>query len=107
REVIAAQLRPRRLLEQAGGAAETGYVLVIDGEGLESLPDQIPTSKSSYGVHRVSTELGLRHLLWKAKGAPLIAVMPEDLAHRIQGAPDLLRRARNQRVHALSVNDVL
>ncbi len=103
----AAQLLLRRLLEQAGGAAETGYMLVIDGEGLENLPDQMPTGKGSYGVHRVSTELGLRHLLWKAKGAPLIAVMPEEAARRIQMAPDLLRRARNQRVHALSVNDVL
>lgn len=103
----AAQLLLRRILDQAGGASETGYVLVIDGEGLENLPDQMPTPKGSYGVHRVSSELGLRHLLWKAKGAPLIAVMPEELARRIQAAPDLLRRARNQRVHALSVNDVL
>lgn len=105
--MTAAQLLLRRLLDQAGGASETGYVLVIDGEGLESLPDQMPTPKGSYGVHRVASELGLRHLLWKAKGAPLIAVMPEDVARRIQHAPDLLRRARNQRVHALSVNDVL
>ena len=103
----AAQLLLRRLLDQAGGAAETGYLLVIDGEGLESLPSEMQTSKGAYGVHRVSTELGLRHLLWKAKGAPLIAVLPEPLAVRIQMAPDLLRRAQHQRVHALSVNDVL
>jgi len=105
--VSAAQLLLRRLLDQAGGATETGYLLVIDGEGLENLPDQMPTPKGAYGVHRITTELGLRHLLWKAKGAPLIAVMPEDVARGIQKAPDLLRRARNQRVHALSVNDVL
>jgi len=105
--VSAAQLLLRRLLDQAGGAAETGYLLVIDGEGLENLPGEMPTPKGAYQVHRVSTELGLRHLLWKAKGAPLIAVMPEPLAHKIQKSPDLLRRARNQRVHALSVNDVL
>lgn len=103
----AAQLLLRRLLDQAGGAAETGFVLVIDGEGLENLPDQIPTPIGSYSVRRVATEIGLRHLLWKAKGAPLIAIMPEALARKIQQAPDLLRRARNQRVHALSVNDVL
>ncbi len=103
----AAQLLLRRLLEQAGGAAETGFLLVLEGEGLEDLPSQIPTARGPYGVHRVSTEIGLRHLLWKAKGAPLIAVLPEGLAGRIQRAPDLLRRARNQRVHALSVNDVL
>ncbi|MFC1482324.1 BREX-2 system phosphatase PglZ [Myxococcota bacterium] len=103
----AAQLLLRRLLDQAGGAAETGYVLVIDGEGLANLPKDIPSPKGSYAVHRASTEIGLRYLLWKAKGAPLIAVLPEELAHRVQKAPDLLRRARNQRVHSLSVNDVL
>lgn len=103
----AAQLLLRRLLDQAGGASETGYLLVIDGEGLEDLPTQMPTPKGTYAVHRVSSEIGLRNMLWKAKGAPLIAVMPEAVARRIQHAPDLLRRARNQRVHALSVNDVL
>ena len=103
----AAQLLLRRLLDQAGGAAETGYVLVIDGEGLENLPSDIPTPTGSYAVHRAGTEIGLRHLLWRAKGAPLIVVLPEKLAHNVQKAPDLLRRARNQRVHALSVNDVL
>lgn len=103
----AAQLLLRRLLDQSGGASETGYMLVIDGEGLENLPEEMPTPKGSYGVHRITSELGLRHLLWKAKGAPLIAVMPEEVAQRIQYAPDLLRRAKNQRVHALSVNDVL
>lgn len=103
----AAPLLLRRLLDQAGGAAETGYLLVIEGEGLEDLPKSMPTAKGDYRVHRVSTELGLRHLLWQAKGAPLIAVLPEELAQRIQKSPDLLRRARNQRVHALSVNDVL
>lgn len=102
-----AQLLLRRLLEQAGGATEAGYVLVLDGEGLEDLPKEMQTPKGAYGVHRVSSELGLRHLLWKAKGAPLIAVMPEEAARKIQSAPDLLRRAQNQRVHALSINDVL
>lgn len=97
----------RRLLEQAGGATESGYLLVIDGEGLENLPEQMTTPAGTYSIYRVSTEIGLRHLLWKARGAPLIAVLPEELAYRIQKAPDLLRRARNQRVHALAVNDVL
>ena len=103
----AAQLLLRRLLEKAGGAGETGYVLLIEGEGLASLPAQMSTPEATYGVHRVFSELGLRYLLWKAKGAPLIAVMPEDVARRIQNAPDLLRRACNQRVHALTANDVL
>lgn len=102
-----AQLLLRRLLEEAGGAAETGFVLVLEGEGLADLPAQIPTARGPYAVHRVATELGLRHLLWRAQGAPLIAVLPQELASRIQRAPDLLRRAQNQQIHALSVNDVL
>lgn len=100
-----AQLLLRRLVEQAGGARETGYVLVLDGEGLEDLPAQLVTPRGAYTVHRPTTELGLRHVLWKAHGAPTIAVLAEDLAKRLP--PDLLRRAHNQRVHALSVNDVL
>jgi hypothetical protein len=97
----------RRLLEEAGSASDQSYVLVLDGEGLEDLPMEIPTARGPYGVHRVSSELGLRHLLWKAKGAPLIAVMHEDVARRIQSSPDILRRSQNERVHSLSINDVL
>ncbi len=102
-----AQLLLRRLLEQAGGAAEQGFVLVLDGEGLEQLPAEIATPRGIHGVHRVGSELGLRHLVWKLQGAPFIAVLPEGVARRIQRAPDLLRRARNQRVHALAIHDVL
>lgn len=101
------QLLLRRLLEQAGGATGNGYVLVLDGEGLETLPDQMVTPSGAYSVHRVQTELGLRHLLWKSNGAPVIAVLPEPVANRVQNAPDILRRAHKQRVHALLVNDVL
>lgn len=100
-----AQLLLRRLVEQAGGARESGYVLVLDGEGLEDLPADLVTPRGSYSVHRPTTELGLRHVLWKARGAPVIVVVAEELARRLP--PDLLRRAHNQRVHALSVNDVL
>ena len=105
--VSAAELLLKRLVDQAGGGAETGYVLVIDSEGLEDLPPQVPTPQATYGVHRARTELGLRQLLWQARGAPIIAVLPEELARRIRQAPDLLRRARNQRVHSLQVTDVL
>ena len=106
----AAPLLLRRLLDRTDGAErtdETGYLLVIDSEGLETLPEQMTTPRGNYRVHRVGSELGLRHLLWKAQGAPLIAVMPEDVARRIQKSPDILRRARDQRVHALLINDVL
>lgn len=99
------QILLRKLLEQAGGSAESGYVLVLDGEGLEELPPQMPTPHGTYSVHRLASEIRLRHVLWKAQGAPVIAVIPSALASRLP--PDLFRRARNQRVHALAPNDVL
>ncbi|MCA9674842.1 MAG: BREX-2 system phosphatase PglZ [Myxococcales bacterium] len=99
------QILLRKLLEQAGGSAEPGYVLVLDGEGLEDLPAQMVTPHGTYSVHRIASEMRLRHTLWKAQGAPVIAVIPSALASRLP--PDLFRRARNQRVHALAPNDVL
>jgi hypothetical protein len=100
-----AQILLRRLLENAGGSAGSGYVLILDGEGLENLPAQMATPQGIYSVHRLASEIRLRHVLWKANGAPLIAVIPPALASRLP--PDLFRRARNQRVHALAPNDVL
>lgn len=100
-----AQILLRKLLEQAGGSAEAGYVLVLDGEGLEDLPPQMLTPHGTYSVHRLTSEIRLRHVLWQAKGAPVIAVIPSALAGRLP--PDLFRRARNRRVHALAPNDVL
>ena len=47
-----AQLLLRRLLDQAGGATETGYLLVIDGEGLENLPG--PDAHAEGRVRRAS-----------------------------------------------------
>ncbi len=97
----------RRLVEKAAGESETGYVLVLDGEGLEGLPDVLRTPTVNWQVARAQTEVGLRHLLWRARGAPLIVVLPEALGQKVQRTPDLLRRSRNQRVHALAGNDVL
>lgn len=100
-----AQILLRKLLEQAGGSSEAGYVLVLDGEGLEELPPQMPTPHGTYSVHRLASEIRLRHVLWQAQGAPVIAVIPSALASKLP--PDLFRRARNRRVHALAPNDVL
>jgi hypothetical protein len=100
-----AQILLRKLLEQAGGSAESGYVLVLDGEGLADLPPQMTTPHGTYSVHRLASEMRLRHTLWKAQGAPVIAVIPPALASKLP--PDLFRRARNHRVHALAPNDVL
>jgi len=78
-------------VEQAGSGAETGYVLVIDGEGLESLPPQVPTPQATYGVHRARTDLGLRQLLWQARGAPITVVLPEELAPPAGAGPAAAR----------------
>ncbi|MBK6520473.1 MAG: hypothetical protein IPG04_41700 [Polyangiaceae bacterium] len=90
----AAELLLRRLLDDAGGAAESGFLLVIDDKGLEDLPASMGMANATWTVHRSGTELGLRHMLWKAKGAPLIAVLPQALAEKVQKSPDILRRAR-------------
>lgn len=100
-----AHLLLNHVLHGSQGAGD--YVLVLDSEGLEDLPQQLDNSGKRYAVKRVDTELGLRHLLWAARGAPLIAVLPETVAKTIQASPDLVRRARGQRVHALTNNDVL
>ncbi len=96
----------KKLVEQAGGPLERGYLLALDGEGLGELPESIPTSRGeTYLVARPRTELALRRLLWKSGGAPLIALVPDDLARRLP--PDLIRRAHGARVQALEPADVL
>ncbi len=97
----------QRLLDLAGDGDDSSLVLVLDGEGLETLPPEMRAAAGTYAVHRATTELGLRHRIWQARGAPLIVVLPQALAERVQNAPDILRRARKQRIHALSINDVL
>ena len=101
----AAPLLLRRLLETAGGPGESGYVLVLDCDGLSDLPLKLETARGPYMVHRPQTEVGLRHLIWTSGGAPFIAVISEELARRLP--PDLLRRAQNGRTHALAVDEIL
>ncbi len=95
----------RKILEQAGGACEDGFVLVLDGEGLEDLPESLTTARGTYTVHRPTTELGLRHVLWAGSGAPLLLVVPRELAERLPA--DIRRRAQRETVHSLAVNEVL
>lgn len=102
---MSANLILRKLVEMAGGPAESGYVLALDGDGLDRIPDEFPTSSATYSVYRPSTELGLRRIIWKSNGAPFIAVVGEDLAKRLP--VDLVRRSRGARVHSLDINDVL
>jgi hypothetical protein len=102
---VKSDLLLHKLLEAAGGPAERGYVLALDGEGLEDVPDRIDTSRASYTVYRPQTELEVRRILWKTQGAPFIALLKDDLARRLP--PDLVRRAQGCRVHALDANSIL
>lgn len=94
-----------KLLEAAGGPVERGYVLALDGPGLETVPDKIATSRATYSVCRPETELEIRHLLWKSQGAPCIALVKEALAHRLPA--DILKRAQGARVHAVDESSVI
>jgi len=100
-----AQVILRKLVEMAGGPAEEGYILALDAEGLEEVPEVFPTERGSYSVHRPQTELGLRRLVWKANGAPFVALIKRDLATRLP--PDLIRRARAAKVLALTLTEIL
>lgn len=103
--VINATAVLRKLVEMAGGAAEQGYILALSGEGLDGVPDSFPTAKGTFTVHRPQTELALRRLVWKAGGAPFVALIPRELAVRLP--PDLIRRARGHKVLALSLSEIL
>ncbi|SEN18603.1 PglZ domain-containing protein [Stigmatella aurantiaca] len=97
----------RKIIELAGGLAERGYVLALDGEFLRDVPERLtfPRQSYSYTVTRPGSELALRRLIVRAGGEPFIALLDEKLAHRLPR--DLVRRARGQRVHSVDVNDVL
>ena len=99
-----AALLLRQLLEKAPGDGQ-GYLLVLEGEGFEELPEGLERQGTQVSVHRVGSELGLRHLVWRTGGAPFVAVLPETLARRLPA--DLLRASRGEQVHALAPNDVL
>jgi hypothetical protein len=95
----------KKLVDLAGGPLERGYVLALEGEGLDEIPSEIHTRSANYLIHRPRTELEIRRLLWKSNGAPFIALVPEDLARRLP--PDIVRRAQGARVQALDPIDVL
>ena len=100
-----AQVILRRLVEMAGGPAERGYVLALAADGLRDLPAEFATSSGKYAVVHPTSEIGLRHVLWKADGAPVLALLDEPLARRLPA--DLVRRARGRRVHAVEPAEVL
>jgi len=100
----AALILLQRLTETADGLLRGGYLLVQDGEGFEELPETLPLrTGASARVVRVDSELALRHALWKASPAPVIALVPEALFL----PADLKQGAERRRVHTLSGDEVL
>ncbi len=95
----------QRLIEMAGCAERGGYVLALDEGGLGDLPEAVEAGGSKFTVCRSETELALRRTVWKADGAPFIALMPRELAQRLP--PDLLERSCSGHVHTLSIVDIL
>jgi hypothetical protein len=80
-------------------------VLALKSEGLEALPNELQTAAGRYAVVAPASEISLRHTLWKADGAPVLALLDEPLARRLSA--DLVRRARGARVHAVEPAEVL
>ncbi|MCA9534001.1 MAG: hypothetical protein KC593_09985, partial [Myxococcales bacterium] len=94
----------RKILD-AANAREGGYVLALDNETLVELPPTLTTAYGTWSVKRPSSELDLRHMLWKANGAPLLAVLPPALAADL--AVDLKRSAQLGRIVHLEPVEVL
>jgi len=101
----------RHLVERSRDAAggfggpASSYLLVLDGDGLEDLPAAVHTAAGPWNVARANTEIGLRRTLWRANKAPLVVVVPRELALRLPA--DLVQGARHQRVQALETAEVL
>lgn len=95
----------KRLIELAGGPAEHGYVLALMRDTLGEVPATFQTDVATYTVVRPTSEIGLRHTLWRAKGAPILAIVEEALAKRLPA--DLVYAARGARVHAVETSELL
>lgn len=97
----------QKIVEMAGGPADGGFVLALAGEGMDELPSSFTAHQQTWHVVRPETELGLRRELLRAGSAPLVALVPAELAATLRDRPDVLHRARGKRVHALEMGDIL
>ncbi len=102
---MSSQALLKRLIELAGGPANDGYVLALKSDTLKEVPTAFETHAARYTVVHPETEIGLRHTLWRAKGAPILALVDEALARRLPA--DLVLAARGGRVHAVEIAEVL
>lgn len=95
----------KRLVEMAGPSASGGYVLALAEGAIGEIPALVEAGGVKYAVQQPETELALRRSIWKAQGAPFIALIPRPLAERLP--PDILERSSSGHVHALEIADVL
>ncbi|MFO0761832.1 MAG: BREX-2 system phosphatase PglZ [Byssovorax sp.] len=80
-------------------------MLALATPGLGALPSELVTSAGKHAVVLPTSEIALRHILWKAAGAPVLALVEEPLARRLPA--DLVRRSRGSRVHAIELAEIL
>ncbi|RZO66310.1 MAG: BREX-2 system phosphatase PglZ [Sandaracinaceae bacterium] len=99
-----AEVLLKKILD-AAGARDRGYVLTLGREGLGEVPDELRTAHGTWHVVHPTSELDLRHTLWKAGGGAVVAVLPETLADGL--AVDLVRRSLSGRIIALEPVDIL
>lgn len=89
----------------AAGALDRGYVLTLADDGLGDVPAQLRTPHATWSVVHPKSELDLRHLLWKAGGGAVVALLRPELAGALP--VDLVRRSLSGRVISLEPIDIL
>ena len=95
----------KKFIEIAGGPRESGYILAIAGDNLRDVPTSLDTATAKYTVIRPASEIALRYALWQTRGAPVLALVDQALAHRLP--PDIVRRSARNRVHAVEPAELL
>lgn len=83
-------------LVEVTGEPEVRFILARKHAGLGEAQGVLTLHQEQWTVCQPRSELGLRRILWKANGAPVLAVVDDRLADRLPY--DLVRRARKRRI---------
>ncbi len=102
---MSTELLLRRLLEQPHLSGRANFVLALETGTDAASSEDVMTPQGSFRVCRASTELALRHELWRSGGKGVVAFVSDALARAMPA--DLLFSSRNQRVQVLTANEVL
>ncbi len=102
---MSTQLLLRRLLEQPHLSGQKDFVLALETGADTTETEEVRTPEGAFRVCRASSELALRHELWRSGGEGLVAFVSDELAREMPA--DLLFSSRNQRVQVLTANEVL